>query len=269
MKKLLALLLLSSAVFAQTVGSGGLVSNQLSSSGSGVSGLTAGRVTLSTGATSVGDDAGLAYDAGTDTLTVAGACVVPTLSPAADVLSQKRGTNAQTFRIYNTDDGAGNAEWMSLAWTSNTVMLDTQASGTGALRQLKLVSGANIMRLGTNGLFVWDITGGDLSPTSSLYTLGANTAIGGISLDYTNTATVGAITMNKPSGRVILAAGASSVVVTNSLVTASSHVFVTRRTNDATALFSYLTSTGGSFTIFATAAATADTQFDFLVIGAN
>jgi len=44
---------------------------------------------------------------------------------------------------------------------------------------------------------------------------------------------------------------------------------VTRRTNDTTALFSYLTSTAGSFTIFATAAATADTEFDFFLVGAD
>jgi len=88
-------------------------------------------------------------------------------------------------------------------------------------------------------------------------------------VDYTNTATVGAVTINKASGRVILATGASSVVVTDSLVTAASHIFVTRRTNDATALFSYLTSTAGSFTIFATAAATGDTEFDFFVVSAD
>jgi lysophospholipase L1-like esterase len=48
-------------VFLRPGGNGG--------SGSGITGLTSGRVTLSTGATTIGDDAGLTYDSPTNTVT--------------------------------------------------------------------------------------------------------------------------------------------------------------------------------------------------------
>jgi len=387
--------------------------------------LASGQVALGSGATSITGDAGLTYDAGTDTLTVAGACVVPTLSPAADVLSQKRGTNAQTFRVYGTDDGAGNAEWINLQQDSfYGYRLLVQKSGTGSSGATQgpgiqiqgdqttngaeiwlppsggeghlQFAGSSVLNWGASNSFFYpgadngmdlgkttnqwktgyfgtsvvtplvsggadsatpnataingtnsrggtdtNVAGGNLTirpgagtgsatgsslifqtptagasgttgqtqttrltvsetgivptvPIMASGTLtfgGAGTSVyvdatslsvsparklgypgyawGGFYLDYTNTATVGAVTINKPSGRVILATGASSVVVTNSLATSASHVFVTRRTNDTTALFSYLTSTAGSFTIFATAAATADTEFDFFIVGAD
>ena len=87
-------------------------------------------------------------------------------------------------------------------------------------------------------------------------------------LDYTNTATVGAVTIDKASGRVRIAAAGTSVVVTNSLVTAASHVFVVASTNDATARVTSVVPAAGSFTVY-TAAVTAETTFDFLVVNAD
>lgn len=64
---------------------------------------------------------------------------------AANVLSQRNGTSAQTHRIYNTDDGAGNAEWGSIDWgTLNTLTLSTAASGTGAARPLQITGGTTV-----------------------------------------------------------------------------------------------------------------------------
>ena len=87
-------------------------------------------------------------------------------------------------------------------------------------------------------------------------------------LDYTNTATVGAVVINKASGRVNAAAAAVSVVVTNSLVTAASHVFCQLSTADATAQVLSVVSVAGSFTINLVAP-TAQVSIDFFVVGAD
>ena len=50
--------------------------------------------------------------------------------------------------------------------------------------------------------------------------------------DFTNTAAVGAVTINKAAGRVNIAAAGTSVVVTNSFVAASSKVFVSIASTD-------------------------------------
>ena len=60
---------------------------------------------------------------------------------AADTLAQRRSTNAQTFRVYNTFTSATNFERLNLRWTSNEAIIDTEAgSGDGTLRGLKIGS---------------------------------------------------------------------------------------------------------------------------------
>lgn len=83
----------------------------------------------------------------------------------------------------------------------------------------------------------------------------------------TNTAggTTGAQTINKPTGTVNFAAAASSLVVTNSLVTTSSIVFCVVRTNDTTATIKNVVPASGSFTIMLNSAATAETSVGFIV----
>lgn len=83
----------------------------------------------------------------------------------------------------------------------------------------------------------------------------------------TNTAalTTGAQTINKISGTVNIAAGDSSVVITNSKVSASSLVIPFIRTNDATARIKNAVPGNGSVTI-RTTPVTAETSIGFLVI---
>jgi len=90
---------------------------------------------------------------------------------------------------------------------------------------------------------------------------------GKIAMDATNTAggTTGAQTINKPSGTVNFAAAASSLVVTNSLVTTSSIVHAMVRTNDSTAIIKNVVPAAGSFTITLNASATAETSVGFVV----
>ncbi len=84
--------------------------------------------------------------------------------------------------------------------------------------------------------------------------------------DFTNTATVGAVTINKACGKAIIASGASSVTVTNSLVTANSQVLCTIASDDTTAILKNAVPGTGSFVVKTTAAVTADCKVSFLVL---
>lgn len=87
-----------------------------------------------------------------------------------------------------------------------------------------------------------------------------------IDFDATITATVGNVTINKSAGRVIMAAASNTVVVTNSLVTANSVVLVTLGGLDASAFILLTVPTSGSFTISASANATANLPINFIVV---
>lgn len=81
--------------------------------------------------------------------------------------------------------------------------------------------------------------------------------------------TTGAQTQNTAQGTAAIAAGASSVTITNSLVDANSHVVakVAQATADATLLrVERVVCAAGSFTIYGTANATATTLVDWEVV---
>lgn len=78
--------------------------------------------------------------------------------------------------------------------------------------------------------------------------------------------TTGARTINAVAGCVRLAALATSLVVTNSLVTTSSIIILTVAANDTTCVSVNYVPGNGSFTINAPVAPTAETRIDFLVI---
>lgn len=91
---------------------------------------------------------------------------------------------------------------------------------------------------------------------------------GNITVNKTVTAagTTGAQTINATSGSVNFAAAATSLAVTNNLVTALSIITCTVATNDTTLKAVQCVAGSGIFTIFASAAATAETRVNFLVI---
>ena len=77
----------------------------------------------------------------------------------------------------------------------------------------------------------------------------------------------GAVTMNQPAGKIMVAAGASSVVLTNSYIFADSIVFV--QVTDADAGNRYVLSAvpaAGSCTITMSGAVTADQELGFFVV---
>lgn len=99
----------------------------------------------------------------------------------------------------------------------------------------------------------------------TIWTLFGN---GRMAFDSTDSSgTPGAVTLNKPSGKVAIAAGASSVVVTNSCVSATSIVLPVLQTTDATLTFiKSCVPSAGSFTVTGNANATAAVTVGFLVI---
>lgn len=78
--------------------------------------------------------------------------------------------------------------------------------------------------------------------------------------------TAGNATNSSPKGRAAFAAAGTSVVITSTLVTASSTVLVSLGGTDTTLTSLRVTAAAGSFTVTGNAAATAITPFDFFVI---
>lgn len=120
--------------------------------------------------------------------------------------------------------------------------------------------------VGTLDFYISNGAGTTTTKTLSL-TATAATIAGNVILDKTITAaaTTGAQTINKTTGSVNFAAAATSLVVTNSLVTANSIIIATVATNDATMTSVQAVAASGSFTLYANAAATAETRVNFIV----
>jgi hypothetical protein len=62
-------------------------------------------------------------------------------SDAANIIAQRKGTNAQTFRIYNTFTDASNYERGFFRWNTNVLEIGAEAAGTGTQRQLRFPLG--------------------------------------------------------------------------------------------------------------------------------
>ena len=126
-----------------------------------------------------------------------------------------------------------NSVGTSLKWANNSCIID------GSNVTFANQTFGNIFRLGGGGTISWS---------------GTDT-----------TGTPGAATINKPAGKSAIAAGASSVVITNSLVSASSRVMITPHARDATCKELIATPAAGSFTVSGSASATAALAFSWEV----
>ena len=97
---------------------------------------------------------------------------------AADILAQRRTTNAQTFRVYNTYTDASNYERGVFSWASNDLKIGVENAGTGASsRQLHIYSGG-LLRFYTNGTHRWnfDASGNFVAAADNTYDIGASGA---------------------------------------------------------------------------------------------
>lgn len=102
----------------------------------------------------------------------------------------------------------------------------------------------------------------DAVPTTA-YLQRALASATNISITVTPTGTTGAQTINKLGGFVNFAAGATTLTVTNSLVTSNTIVRAQIQSNDATAKTCVAVPVTGGFTIYLNAAATAETRVSF------
>lgn len=108
--------------------------------------------------------------------------------------------------------------------------------------------------------------------TNALIGLGsANVGWKQVFMDFTNTGTVGSVTINKPSGRVNLAAAGTTLTLTNSLITAASKVFLQMASapGNAVAVSWVVVPAAGSAVITCTPAVTNQTAIDFFVVNAD
>lgn len=88
---------------------------------------------------------------------------------AAETIAQRHGGNAQSFRIYNTYTDAANYERAALEFSSNTLILRSQAAGTGTVRDLRLsTTGVANVIFNANNVDEWTlVSGGNLRPPSA------------------------------------------------------------------------------------------------------
>lgn len=181
----------------------------------------------------------------TDTSSAAGSLPFQVLGGAAGTTNLLSLSKAGYFITPSTVDAGNFKNWRDgvFSWTNANA-----AAGTDDTSLSRISAGVVGVGTGAAGSFAGSIKFTGFLP------------------DFTNTSTVGAVTINKAAGKCIVALGATSVVVTNSLVTAASQVICTVASNDATATLKNVVPAAGSFTVTVTAAATADTNIAFLVM---
>jgi hypothetical protein len=102
---------------------------------------------------------------GAATFTFGGSSGPALIYDANHILAQRNGTNAQTFRIYETDSGA-NDEYLEISAAAGTNLIRPQATGTGA---------ASVVRYHTTTTVFWTSGSGSpesvvTAPIGSLYT---------------------------------------------------------------------------------------------------
>jgi hypothetical protein len=125
------------------------------------------------------------------------------LTGNSNVLENRNGTNAQTFRVYNTFTDASNYERGKLEWSSNVLRVGTEKAGTGTARALELQTD------GTTRI--------TLAASSSIVTFAGSLALGSNA------------DISSASGRLTFGVGVTGLLglnaTTASVVTRSSGVF--------------------------------------------
>lgn len=190
-----------------------------------------------------------------------------TLLRANNMASFVGNANSESsFSISNNSAGAGAYSGLFLGNSVSAANAALYSFSGGYTTSGQYAQGSTLMEAGT-ALGLSALVGNFNLYTNSILRMSITNA-GGITFPATNTVagTTGAQTINKPSGSVNIAAAGTTLVVTNSLVTASSLVFLQVYGTDATAKSATVTTAAGSFTITLNAAATNETKVAFHVI---
>lgn len=173
------------------------------------------------------------------------------VNAAAKLLSVRTGLNGGTEveKAYFAKDGGlwnTNGRLGSFSSANVYVWCDSGAARlVYSSTTLEVVAG--VVQLFDGSAYSWKVTQGriDQSGTDS-------------------SGTPGAATINKPSGKSAIAAGATSVVITNSLVAAGDQVHITWH-GDHGQIRDWVTTAAGNFTVNLNAAASANTAFCWTV----
>jgi len=205
--------------------------------GSAVTGASSGTLTL--GMTTIAQSANFT----SINLLTTQTTTIDAFGVATNLSIGNTATAAQTVNMFTASTGASTyniATGATLTATTKTINIGTAG-----------VSGS------TTNVSIGSATGGGQINLNERVIFQSTETAGG---------TTGNQTINLPSGSVNFAAAATSITVTNSLATTTSHIFCTIETNDATATIKNVVRASGSFTINLNAAATAETRVGFLVI---
>lgn len=176
---------------------------------------------------------------------------------AADRLDMTNGGALETFRVYTST-----TKYIEMGAGISPVLQSDTASN------LALNGGAGAVVFQSNGTAIAQVSSTTFEPTSNgLIDLGeAGVGFKRLYVDYTNTGTVGAVTINKAAMRINMGSNAASLVVTDSLVTAASHVFCQSGSRDG--LVRGVTPAAGSFTVYVHPQSQ-QTAYDCLLINAD
>lgn len=166
--------------------------------------------------------------------TIAGASDLKLFRDAANTLAQRNGTNAQGFNIYNSISGA-DKEYLSIAWSGNTVLLHTIASGAGINRDLAVgTNGAGDLYLRRAGANTWKVAavGGHLTGITATAGLGYGAGAGGAITQLTSRTT--GVLLNTVTGDITLFSAAGSATpatftVTNSTVAITDNIIINQK----------------------------------------
>jgi len=177
----------------------------------------------------------------------------------ANILAQQNGANGQTYRLYNSNDGAGNTERLTFTWISNVAFIYSEQAGSGTSREVRIgTTGANQLSFFTNNAirFVVNSSGHLVTNTDNANDIGASGAT-----RPRNVYVAGSVIPDKAVsllstggaaivGEATLGAG-GTVTVNTTAATATAKVFCQRKTNGGTIGFAttYTINAGTSFTL--------------------
>lgn len=220
-------------------------------------GLTAGRVNYNCTGGLLCDSANLTYDDTLIDLTVGTGTTT-----AAGVQIGYSGSSGLSG-IWRTGVVRSNGNALLITDASQNVTVGGNVSTVNLYPQ----NSAN----STNGI---SVSGGSIfSAVNAQVSLGkATNLFPKLYIDYTNTGTVGAVTINKAAGRVNIAAASQTVVVTNSFSTVAAHCFVNINSTTVDSTMTSVncdTSTPGAITIRGNSPATTQRPVDFFIVNAD
>lgn len=208
----------------------------------------------------------------------------PTLSGYLLTIEKSQSANTGPV-VYNPNTGVAGQASVTVGTQISSVFLAQLGSGF-TTSNMFVASGSYLYSNGTVGLHILTSASapikfganntqrGQLSAAGgwSFGTTtdpGANNVLFGADVQFQKTITAGGTTgnqtINKSSGTVNVAAGGTSITVTNSLCTTSSIIQAMVRTNDTTAQVKNVVPGSGSFVINMVSAVTAETSIGFLI----